>query len=82
MMKSGIAKLGKFLAGSAFGATVGATIGLLLAPRSGEETQAQTAAFMETIKTEGERARIEAEAQAAERFRQKVNDPTALTQNS
>lgn len=81
-MKSGISTLAKFVAGSAFGATLGATIGLLMAPRSGEETQAQTAAFMENLKTEGERARVEAEAQVAERFRQKVNDPTAFTQGT
>lgn len=79
-MKSGLSTLVKFAAGSAFGATLGATIGLLMAPRSGEQTRTHTAAWMENLKTEGERARIEAEAQVAERFRQKVNDPTAFSQ--
>lgn len=69
----------KFAAGSALGATLGATIGLLMAPKSGEQMQADTAAFVDNVKTEGERARQEAEAQMAERFRAKVNDPNALT---
>lgn len=81
-MKSGISTLAKFVAGSAFGATLGATIGLLMAPKSGSELQADTAAYLETLKVEGERARIETEAQMAERFRQKVNDPDALTQKA
>lgn len=72
----------KFAAGSAFGAALGATIGLLMAPKSGEELQADTAAYFEHVKTEGERARQEAEAQVAERFRQKVNDPSAFTQKA
>lgn len=82
MMKSGIATLAKFVAGSALGATLGATIGLLMAPKSGEELQADTAAYIDTLKTEGDRARQEAEAQVAERFRQKVNDPSAFTQKA
>lgn len=81
-MKSGISTLVKFAAGTAFGATLGATIGLLMAPKSGAETQADTAAYFDNLKTEGERARQEAEAQVAERFRQKTNDPTAFTQKA
>lgn len=72
----------KFAAGSALGATLGATIGLLMAPKSGEQMQAETAALVTTMKTEGERARQEAEAQMAERFRAKVNDPGALSQKA
>lgn len=78
-MKSGIASLAKFAAGSAFGAALGATIGMLMAPKSGDQLQAETAALFTEVKTEGELARQEAEARAAERFRQKVKDPTALT---
>lgn len=81
-MKSGISTLIKFAAGSAFGATLGATIGMLMAPKSGEQLQADTAAFVDTLKTEGEIARQEAEAQMADRFRAKVNDSTALTQKA
>lgn len=69
----------KFLAGSAFGATVGATIGLLMAPKSGAELQADTSSYINTVKAEGEKAREEAEAQLVERFRQRVNDPTAFS---
>lgn len=81
-MKSGIASLAKFALGSALGATLGASIGLLMAPRSGEQTQANTAAFIDNLKTEGERARLEAETQMAERFRHKVGDPNAFTQKA
>lgn len=81
-MKSGVSTLLKFAAGSAFGATLGATIGLLMAPKSGEETQADTTAYLNALKTEGERARLDAEAQVAERFRQKTSDPTAFTQKA
>lgn len=81
-MKSGLSSLIKFAAGSALGATLGATIGILMAPKSGEQTQADTAAFIHTLKTEGELARQETEAQMAERFRQKVDDPEAFTQKA
>lgn len=81
-MKSGVSTLIKFAAGSALGVTLGATIGMLMAPKSGEQMQAETAAFVDTVKTEGERARQEAEAQMAERFRAKVNDSSALTQKA
>lgn len=81
-MKSGIAGLLKFAGGSAFGAALGATIGVLMAPRSGEETRAYTAAFVDNARAEGELARQDAEARVAAHFRQEVNDPTALTTNS
>lgn len=78
-MKSGLAGLLKFAAGSAVGATIGASIGALMAPKKGADTQADTAAFISTARSEGERARLEAEARVAERFRTKVHDPSALT---
>lgn len=81
-MKSGVSTLIKFAAGSALGATLGATIGMLMAPKSGDQMQADTAAFVDTLKTEGEQARQQAEAQMAERFRAKVNDSSALTQKA
>ena len=77
-MNQGIAKMLKFAGGSAFGATVGAAIGALMAPRSGVETQAQTNALIDTMKAEGEVARIEAEERVAQNFRAKVDDPNAL----
>jgi gas vesicle protein len=81
-MKSGIAGLLKFAGGSAFGAALGATIGVLMAPRSGEETRAYTAEFVQTARAEGELARQAAEERAAAHFRREVGDPTALTTNS
>lgn len=77
-----VSGLFKFVAGSAVGATVGAAIGVLMAPKSGAETQADTAAFLQGAKAEGQRAQHEAEAAAAERFRNKVQDPAALTSQS
>lgn len=77
-MKQGIAKTLKFAGGSAFGAALGAAIGALMAPRSGDETQAQANALVTTMKTEGEVARIEAEERVARNFRAKVDDPNAL----
>lgn len=79
-MKSGLSTLVKFLAGSALGATLGATVGVLMAPKSGAQMQADTVAYFDNLKAEGDRARQEAEAAVAERFRQKVNDPKAFTQ--
>lgn len=79
-MKSGFSTLVKFVTGSALGATLGATIGVLMAPKSGEQMQADTAAYLDNLKAEGARAQQEAEAAAVERFRQKVNDPKAFTQ--
>lgn len=78
-MKSGLTTLAKFVAGSALGATIGASIGLLLAPKSGEQLQSETATYIDHVKTEGDRARAEAEERIREEFRQQVNDPTAFT---
>lgn len=68
----------KFVAGSAIGASVGAAIGALMAPKSGAETQADASALIQGAKAEGQRAQHDAEALVAERFRQKVEDPSAL----
>ena len=81
-MKNGIAGLLKFAAGSAVGATIGAAIGVLMAPKSGEQTQADTATFLQTAKAEGEEARQQAEARVAARFRDKVHDPAALSSHA
>lgn len=78
-MANGFSSLAKFVAGSAMGAALGATIGVLMAPKSGEQMQADTNAFINTVKSEGERAREEAEARVADRFRAKVNDSAALS---
>ena len=69
----------KFVAGSAVGGAVGVAIGALMAPKSGAETQADAAALIQGAKAEGQRAQQAAEAAAAERFRNKVQDPSALT---
>ncbi|MCA9834919.1 MAG: YtxH domain-containing protein [Thermomicrobiales bacterium] len=68
----------KFVVGSAVGAAIGAGVASLMAPKSGEEFQADTNALLERARTEGDQARMEAEAAVAERFRQTVNDPSAF----
>lgn len=68
----------KFVVGSAVGAVIGAGVASLLAPKSGDELQADTNALLERARSEGEQARMEAEAAVAERFRQTVNDPSAF----
>lgn len=72
----------KFVASSAAGLAVGAVIASLVAPKSGQELQADASALFERVRTEGEQARVEAEEQAAERFRQRVNDPSAFGSRS
>ena len=81
-MANGITSLAKFVAGSAMGAAIGATVGMLMAPKSGEQMQVDTQAYIQTIKSEGDKARAEAEANMAERFRKKVNDSSAFTAKS
>lgn len=69
----------KFGLGGAFGAMIGAGVASLLAPQRGEEFQATSRAFLDEVKSEGERARQATEAELAERFRIQVNDDKALT---
>ncbi len=69
----------KFVVGSAVGVAIGAAAGALAAPKSGEEFQTETNAFLNSVKEEGEAARVAAEAEVAQRFRERVNDPRAFT---
>lgn len=68
----------KFLGGSAMGAALGAAIGALMAPKSGDQMQAETAALIDLAKAEGEAARVQAEERIAASFRARVDDPKAL----
>lgn len=69
----------KFVVGSAVGVAIGAAAGALVAPKSGDELQAETNAFLTNVRDEGEAARVAAEAEVAARFRDRVNDPKAFT---
>jgi gas vesicle protein len=69
----------KFLVGGAAGTAVGLVVGSLLAPQRGEELQAVARQRVEDAKRAGDEAERETEAELRERFRQKVNDPVALS---
>jgi gas vesicle protein len=69
----------KFVAGSALGVALGAAVAALVAPSSGEQLQSDTKAFVDHVKSEGDLARKQAEEQAAQRFRARVGDTSALT---
>ncbi|MCO5217047.1 MAG: YtxH domain-containing protein [Thermomicrobiales bacterium] len=77
-MNDGIRGFLKFIVGSAVGVAIGAAAGALAAPKSGEEFQTETNAFLNSVKEEGEAARVAAEAEVAQRFRERVNDPKAF----
>ncbi len=72
----------KFLAGGAAGTAVGLVVGSLLAPQRGEDLQATARQRVADAKQAGDEAERETEAVLRDRFRQKVNDPTALTSAS
>lgn len=75
----GIAKkLFKFTAGSATGTAVGLAVGTLLAPQRGADLQQATQDLITEAKSDGQNAQERTEAALKERFRQSVNDPTAL----
>lgn len=69
----------KFGLGGAFGAAIGAGVASLLAPQRGEEFQATSRAFLDEVKSEGERAQQATEAEMSRRFRVQVSDDKALT---
>lgn len=77
-MGTKVSGLMKFVGGTAFGATLGAAIGALMAPKSGDQMQAETNALINLAKTEGEAARVMAEERVAANFRSRVDDPKAL----
>ncbi len=71
-------KLMKFLVGGAAGTVVGLVVGSLLAPQQGEQLQAQTRLLVAEAKTAGAEAERETTRHLQERFRERVNDPSAF----
>lgn len=72
-------KLFKFTAGSATGAAIGGAVATLLAPQRGEELQKDVNDLVTEAKSAGANAQTQTKRELAERFRQQVNDPDALT---
>lgn len=72
-------KLFKFTAGSVTGAAVGVTVASLFAPQRGEELRNDVNELVVEVKTAGAGAQSQTKRELTERFRQRVNDPDALT---
>jgi gas vesicle protein len=69
----------KFAGGILFGAAVGAAVASFLAPQSGPRLQTQTRDLIDEAKRQGDLAQAEETETLERRFREKVNDPNALT---
>jgi gas vesicle protein len=65
--------------GGIVGGGVGAAVASLLAPQSGEQLQKSVSGLMDEARTAGDAAKADTEQKLIERFRDKVNDPTAFT---
>jgi gas vesicle protein len=77
-----VKRIFKFGMGGAVGAAIGAGVAAFLAPKRGEEIQADTQSFINTVKTEGDAAKAAKEREMMNRFRSQVNDPTAFTEQA
>lgn len=74
-----IKRVFKFGMGGALGAAIGAGVASLFAPQKGEELQTTSRSFVAEVKSSGDEAQRQTEAQLAERFRKQVADDKALT---
>lgn len=72
-------KLFKFTAGSVTGAVVGGAVATLFAPQRGEALRQDVNDLVIEVKTTGANAQSQTKRELTERFRQRVNDPDALT---
>ncbi len=74
----GFKRLFTFGVGGAIGTAVGMIVGSLMAPQSGKDLQKSTGQFVDEVKRAGDIAQAQTEAQLRERFKDRVNDPTAF----
>lgn len=70
--------LGSFLAGVAIGGLVGAALGLLLAPQTGDELREQVGGFVDTKRAELDDAVNEGRAAAEQAKAEMVGEGSAL----
>lgn len=74
---SGLVRFGK---GGVLGAAIGAAAGLLLAPGSGKETRSALSERIQRTRMAGVDARADVEQDLIQRFRGKVQDTSALSE--
>jgi len=68
----------KFGGGGLLGTAVGTAIGILWAPRSGEELKGRFTDLARRARLAGAEAKAEKEEELIRKFRREVDDPTAL----
>lgn len=71
-----------FAAGVAVGAVAGAAVAYLTAPQSGDELRQSGQDLIDSAVSEGERARIDKEAELRDKFRRQVGNRDALAPDS
>ncbi|MGH2548335.1 MAG: YtxH domain-containing protein [Thermomicrobiales bacterium] len=74
---SGLVRFGK---GGVLGAAIGAAAGLLLAPGSGKETRSAMSERIQRTRLAGVDAKADVEQDLIQRFRGKVSDTSALSE--
>lgn len=67
-----------FVVGGAVGAAVGAAVSAVMAPQDGKTFQANVQTTINEAKVAGDAAKTETEEAFRERFRIRVDDPSAL----
>lgn len=75
-----LGELVRFGKGGVLGAAIGAAAGLLLAPGSGKETRSALSERIQRTRMAGVDAKADVEQDLIQRFRGKVNDTAALSE--
>lgn len=73
-----LGRLGAFIAGGLLGAGVGAVVGTLTAPQSGDEFRRDLERRVDQVKVAGLEAQARTEEELIRRFRAETGDPSAL----
>ncbi|MCC6791745.1 MAG: YtxH domain-containing protein [Thermomicrobiales bacterium] len=68
----------KFTVGTATGLGIGAVVGLLVAPESGQDLQRNLRERITRAKLDGSDAKLSKQTELIQRYRVEVNDPDAL----
>lgn len=72
-------RVATFGLGGIVGGGIGAAVASFLAPQTGDQLRQSVTDLIGEAKTVGEAAKVETEQKLIARFRDKVNDPEALT---
>jgi gas vesicle protein len=73
-----LGRIGWFIAGGLLGAGVGAAVGMLVAPQSGDAFREDIEHRMDLVKVAGLEAQTRTEEELIRRFRAETSDPEAL----